>query len=113
VLDFLRQLSRTPRENTIPNLRNFDLGRFTHQPLYDTVQGVAKSYLRSTVRQQVYIEAIEATFTFEEGETIHTEISRKYDDQSMAAIVKGSGFEVTAKICDNAQLFADYVLRRS
>lgn len=92
---------------------DFDLSTFVHAPEYHEQRGIALSYLQSKVAQKVHIKAIETTIHFEKGEKIHTEISRKYNDQIVADLCSRSGFEVRAKLSDSKGYFADFVLDKS
>ncbi|WP_341227731.1 L-histidine N(alpha)-methyltransferase [uncultured Arcticibacterium sp.] len=90
---------------------NFDIGSFKHQPEYSEDVGVAKSFLVSTKAQTVNING-SGTFNFEEGERIHTEISRKYNDEIIAKITRHTKFQVQEKLQDSNGYFADYILVR-
>jgi L-histidine Nalpha-methyltransferase len=92
---------------------DFDLEKFVHSPYYTEEEGIAKSYLKSTCNQEVFIAALDKTFHFEEGETIHTEISRKYNDKIMQSLIQDSGLQMCNKIMDNKEYFADYILCKS
>ena len=54
---------------------NFNRAQFEHAPTYDEHIGIAKSYIKSKIKQSVIIDGIE--FYFEKDELIHTEVSRK------------------------------------
>jgi len=64
---------------------NFNRAQFEHAPTYDEHIGIAKSYIKSKIKQSVIIDGIE--FYFEKDELIHTEVSRKYDDQVLKQIL--------------------------
>ncbi|MBU2871415.1 L-histidine N(alpha)-methyltransferase [Colwellia sp. E2M01] len=89
---------------------DFDITKFDHYPHYKQQEGIAKSYLKSLLDQQVTINYIGKSYKFKAGELIHTEISRKYDDHLLQHIIKGSGFSVQNKLVDQQTLFADYIL---
>jgi dimethylhistidine N-methyltransferase len=89
---------------------DFQLQNFKHQPEYTEKEGVAKSFILSTVNQTVNIESIGAAFKFSEGEKIHTEISRKYNDALIKQIISKSNFKIESKILDSKGYFADYIL---
>lgn len=88
---------------------NFDLSKFEHVPYYKEKEGIAKSYLKSLAQQDVFIEAIKTTFSFDAEECIHTEISRKYNDKIMNAILSQSSLEIANKFVDSKLYFADYL----
>lgn len=91
---------------------NFNLDHFKHQPEYDENEGIAKSFIVSTVEQNVEIKSIGKTFKFAAGEKIHTEISRKYNDELIQKILSNTDFKVEDKILDSENYFADYILKR-
>ena len=92
---------------------NFDVSQFRHKPAYTEEEGIAKSYLESTTSQDVYIEALGITFHFNRGETIHTEISRKYNDSIISKIIEHTDFTVSAVLHDSKNYFGDYCLHRN
>ena len=71
---------------------DFNLSTFNHVAEYEEKEGIAKSYIQSMVDQKVNINSLNITLSFSKGEKIHTEISRKYND------------DILNKICDPAQL---------
>jgi dimethylhistidine N-methyltransferase len=92
---------------------DFDLNQFIHSPDFTEESGVAESTLVSTVKQSVRIQSLNETFHFEEGEKIHTEISRKYNDKIIKEIISKTNFTLKTKISDSKAYFADYVLKRN
>lgn len=92
---------------------DFDLNQFIHSPDFSEESSVAESSLVSTVRQSVRIQSLNETFHFEEGEKIHTEISRKYNDKIIKEIISKTSFTLETKISDSKAYFADYVLKRN
>ncbi|MGO4920552.1 L-histidine N(alpha)-methyltransferase [Maribacter spongiicola] len=74
---------------------NFDLNQFLHWEVYNPETGTAKSYLVSKIEQTVQIENLELTVDFKQWETIHTEISQKYDDEIITWLAKESGLKMT------------------
>ncbi|WP_299801055.1 L-histidine N(alpha)-methyltransferase [uncultured Maribacter sp.] len=74
---------------------NFDLDQFLHWEVYNPETGTAKSYLVSKIEQSVQIENLELTVNFNQWETIHTEISQKYDDEIINWLAKESGLKMT------------------
>lgn len=91
----------------------FDPDGFVHAPEYNENEGIAKSYLLSNKAQSVEIAATGKTYNFKAGEKIHTEISRKYDDQVLAKILAKTDFSISAKFTDKKNYFADYLLNRN
>lgn len=92
---------------------DFDLESFDHVPEYDEFTGIAKSYLVSATEQTVYIEELGKKFHFLKGEKIYTETSRKYNDIILNQIIKNTQLEITDKLTDTNNYFADYILNKS
>ena len=92
---------------------DFDLSKFEHTPVYDEAEGIAKSYLTSKCDQVVSIDALGTSFSFGNGETIHTEISRKYDDQIINQLINGSGLERLAELKDSRTYFTNIIFKRT
>lgn len=90
---------------------NFNRAQFEHAPTYDEHIGIAKSYIKSKIKQSVIIDGIE--FYFEKDELIHTEVSRKYDDQVLKQILSKTDIRWEHKITDSKQLFANYILEKN
>jgi len=92
---------------------NFAIEHFSHEPTYSEDEGIARSYLMSLKKQDVYIEALDKSFEFEKGEKIATEISRKYDDKIIEQLIKDTDFKIVEKLTDDLGYFADYIFTRS
>ena len=91
---------------------DFILENFEHQPEYTEKEGVAKSFLVSKKRQSVFIKDLDKAFHFEEDEKIHTEISRKYNDEILSDLLKDSELEISHKLLDSKKYYADYILTK-
>lgn len=91
---------------------NFDLEQFEHLPEYDETTGIAKSYLVSKTDQIASIEAIGKDFRFMSGEKIHMEISRKYDDDILRKLLKGTNLEILCALTDSRKYFKDIILEK-
>ena len=85
---------------------NFDLARFRHYPCYSPLDGTARSFLVSSVRQVVHSRALDRSFAFGEGETIYTEQSQKYDRAMIEQLAQGSGFTVVGELTDARRWYA-------
>ena len=92
---------------------DFDLENFEHAPEYTEDEGIAKSFLRSKKKQTVFIKELNESFDFEENELIHTEISRKYNDEILGNLIQDSGLKITHQFLDSKKYFADYILTKS
>jgi L-histidine Nalpha-methyltransferase len=58
---------------------DFDLAQFKHVAFYNQSLQQIEMHLESLVDQVVYLSALDLQVTFEAGETIRTEISRKFN----------------------------------
>lgn len=91
---------------------NFDLDSFKHWEVYDPETGTAKSYLVSVKKQHVYIEALEIDVSFEAWETIHTEISQKYDHKTIEWLAEKSDLEIIDSFTDSKNYYKNYLFRK-
>lgn len=89
---------------------NFDTTKFKHVVSYSEEDGIVKSYLQSQVDQKVTIEVLKKTYAFKQGETIHTEISRKYNDKLLKKFLNDAPLTILKKLTDSKGYFADYIL---
>ncbi|UZH56183.1 L-histidine N(alpha)-methyltransferase [Salinimicrobium tongyeongense] len=91
----------------------FDPEDFMHWPLYDPETGVAKSFLVSKKEQTIAINALDLQVHFQKWETIHTEVSQKYDDTSIAWLAREAGLEITGCWADKDSCFKNYLFKRT
>lgn len=89
---------------------DFNRNNFIHTPTYNEKEGIAKSYITSTINQDVHIKAINKTFSFVKNEKIHLEISRKYNDEILNNIITNTQFIIKNKLSDSNNYFANYIL---
>lgn len=91
---------------------DFDPDKFLHWPVYDPETGTTKSFLVSKIKQQVKIKALDLLVDFEEWESIHTEISQKYDDGIVNWLADQAGLQVIEQYSDEKRYFTDYVFQK-
>ena len=91
---------------------NFDINNFVHSPIYSEEEAIAKSYIKSTTQQSVYLKKLNVTINFTKGELIHTEISRKYNDKIIRHLLNKTNFTIDKKLTDSKGYFSDYILVR-
>ena len=91
---------------------NFDVDQFLHWEVYDPETGTAKSYLVSKVSQEVYIAAMDLRISFNAWETIHTEISQKYDDEVVTWLAKEAGLQITHQFADSRNFYKNYIFQK-
>ncbi len=88
---------------------NFNCDHFEHYPLYNPETGEMKSYLISTKEQEVFIEALDQDFRFNAWETIHVEVSQKFEIAQINAMAERAGFEAVENLFDSRRYFVDAV----
>lgn len=90
---------------------NFDLTKFCHYATYNVYSGAMESYLISLEQQNIYIDAIKSSFSFEAIEPIHVEYSHKYSLSQMSEFAEKTGFEVVQNLIDSKKYFVDALWR--
>lgn len=70
---------------------NFDLTKFAHQAFYNQSQQQIEMHLQSLVAQTVNLRSLDLSAKFAQGETIMTEISRKFDSRKIAQTLESGG----------------------
>ena len=88
----------------------FDLHSFAHRAFYDEEQRRIEMHLVSLREQSIHIDRIGIEAAFDEGETIHTENSYKYDAKSVAEMAERAGYGVSRQWTDSNGWFADVLL---
>lgn len=101
-LNILKRLNRTAGAQ-------FDVSHFNHYAVYNPETGTAASYLVSLKDQDVAIKALGKTIHFGQWETIHTEISQKYDLLMIEKMLTSVGLEITDLFFDKNHFFCDVV----
>ena len=83
---------------------DFNLTDFDHYPTFDPLTGTTYSFLVSQKKQTVNIG--DQTFSFEDGEVIHTEVSQKYDLKQIDELGQLSGFTEVRHFLDTKNYFS-------
>ncbi len=91
---------------------NFNPDHFKHWEVYDPETGTAKSYLVSKKQQSVDIESLGLEVSFKPWETIHTEISQKYDDEVVYWLASEAGLSVSAVFSNQDKGYKDYLFKK-
>ncbi len=91
---------------------NFNPDHFMHWEVYDPETGTARSYLLATKKHRVKIEALGLEVSFEAWESIHTEISQKYDDATVNWLAEKAGLEALAQYSDKDQFYKDFIFKK-
>lgn len=87
----------------------FDLARFVHEARWNEVRSRVEMHLVSQGAQTVRVG--DAEFRFEDGETIHTENSRKFARGELSALAARRGWETTDVWMDDDGLFSVMMLK--
>ncbi len=90
---------------------DFDLDAFDHYAFYSPVPGRIEMHLVSKCRQQVRLAG--EVFTFEDGESICTEHSYKYDLATAERLGRAVGLSLADSWLDEARHFAVLMFRPS
>lgn len=91
---------------------NFDVDKFIHWEVYNPETGTAKSYLVAKEAQEVNIEALDLKLKFQQWETIHTEISQKYDDQTVKWLAEEAGLQIIKSFTDEKKYYKNYIFSK-
>ncbi|MEL6811412.1 MAG: L-histidine N(alpha)-methyltransferase [Bacteroidota bacterium] len=91
---------------------NFEVDKFKHWEIYNPETGTAKSYLVATEAMEVSVHGIDLSIHFDAWETIHTEISQKYDDKIVLWLAREAGLKVKTSFTDSKHYYKNYVFVR-
>lgn len=91
---------------------NFRLDRFEHVAFFSSARKQIEMHLRSRDEQRVQIRDLNLTVDFEAGETIQTEISRKFTRQSLTSTLQESNLELLEWHTPENEFFALSLSRR-
>ena len=91
---------------------NFRLESFDHYALYDPDDGTARSYLVSLLPQTVHIGAGNVDIQFGRGETIHTEVSRKFLIPEIEKLAVDAGFVVVEHFFDCRHYYVNTLIKK-
>lgn len=73
---------------------DFELDTFEHRAFYAAETARIEMHLVSTRAQEVHIPGAGLTVSFARGESLHTEISRKFTHQSVAGLFDAAGLSL-------------------
>ncbi|MCU0548482.1 MAG: L-histidine N(alpha)-methyltransferase [Leptolyngbya sp. Prado105] len=91
---------------------DFDLTQFEHVAIYNERDRQIEMHLRSLSAQTVHLKALNLTVEFLSGETILSEISRKFDLGEMKELLYKKNLESVQSWTDPNQWFAVLLCRR-
>ena len=104
----LNVLSRLNRELGA----DFDRARFRHAARWNESTSSVEMHLVSLVDQSVRVPALDRTWTFRVGESIHTESSMKYDGPMVNGLLRRAGFSPSHTYEDERRQFAVHLAKR-
>jgi dimethylhistidine N-methyltransferase len=88
---------------------NFDLRLFRHQARWNAQQSRVEMHLESLLAQKIAIRALDLEVRFLAGETIHTENSYKFTDESVLELLTRAGFRLRQQWSDADKWFTVYL----
>ena len=88
---------------------NFDLRLFRHQARWNARESRVEMHLESLLPQKVAIRALDLEMRFLPGETIHTENSYKFTDESVLELLTRAGFRLRQQWSDAGKWFTVYL----
>jgi len=91
---------------------NFDLTQFEHWAFYNQEQHQIEMHLRSLKPQTVTLADLNLTIDLAAGETIRSEISRKFDLSDLQAQLQQQGLKLLKVWTDTHQWFAVMLFQR-
>lgn len=91
---------------------DFDEASFDHYATYNPENGEARSYLVSQKKQTIHIAELDMDVSFDYGEVIHTEISRKFTTRQIHDLANATGFAISRWFTDCKGYFADVVFEK-
>jgi L-histidine Nalpha-methyltransferase len=90
---------------------HFDLDAFAHGARWNAQDSRVEMHLVSLKRQSVRIDAADITLTLDDGESIWTESSYKYEAHDIVALAERAGFQLDAQWLDAGDGFALTLVR--
>jgi len=85
---------------------NFDTRYFDHQAFFDTSKEQIEMHLRANRNTSVWIEALGIRADLEEGDTIRTEICKKFSRESTEAMAHEAGLKIERWFSDPREWFS-------
>jgi L-histidine N-alpha-methyltransferase len=85
---------------------DFDPHNFAHVAFFNRAQSQIEMHLQARTEHTVTIHALDMTVGFAAGETIHTEISRKFTEDEVHDTLQTAGFELIRWYTPANQYFA-------
>lgn len=91
---------------------DFDPENFIHWPNYNPETGTVKSFLVSKKDQVVNIKSLDLQVHFKAWESIHTEISQKFDEDSVEELAASAGLQILDYFADTKSWYRNYIFKK-
>jgi L-histidine N-alpha-methyltransferase len=85
---------------------DFDLSAFEHLAFYNDGTESIEMHLRASEDMEVEIAALDLRLTMQRGETLFTEVSRKFRRETVEAMAREAGLGITNWYADRKEWFA-------
>ncbi|MCH8288747.1 MAG: L-histidine N(alpha)-methyltransferase [Candidatus Marinimicrobia bacterium] len=92
---------------------DFKPNLFTHEAVYNQEKNRIEMYLKSNVDQVVNLKKIDLKLKLISGESICTEISRKYTREKVESLMSSAGMEMKEWLTDAESFFAIALAKKS
>lgn len=92
---------------------DFELPAFRHKAFFNDELAQIEMHIEARSEQSVHIPGADLSFQMEPGETIHTEVSRKFEKGQVLAMAKSAGLEPDAWMTDERGYFAVALFRKA
>jgi dimethylhistidine N-methyltransferase len=90
---------------------DFDLDQYMHWETYNPETGTALSYLISLKSQDIRINKLDLDISFKAWESLHIEISQKYDDEIVEWLSDEAGLEIVNYFSDDRAYYKNYIFK--
>ena len=92
---------------------NFNTDNFLHWESYNPETGTAKSFLVAKKAMEVEVKDLQLQISLDQWESIHVEISQKYDDKTVSWLAREAGLQIATSFSDPKDYYKNYVFRRA
>ena len=92
---------------------DFDITQFSHHAVYNQAKAQIEMYLKSLVAQTVDLKALDFTTHFEQGESLLSEISRKFDLEEISQTLAKHQLPLLKTFTDLNQWFGLLLCQRA
>lgn len=90
---------------------NFDPAKFRHVAFFNEEKAQIEMHLESLSHHQVSLKALDEVLTFEKGERMLTEISRKFSQASLDQLLTDTGLSLVQNIESDSFLYSLLLLK--